>query len=171
MKNLRVIESLIALVLVAMAAALIFCFFEIRKLDADNLKVRIALKGYEIANGNNVAAKTLDATRRTISDAARQENIPENWIKAVIVHENGSVFKEACCKRYYADIAQYPIDEWQIRTCARIIAQQYRAFLNEPDNEKHFAAYIYTRYCKKDKSAIDDVLLLKRQYDKKDGKI
>ena len=156
--------AIIIFLITAYTIAVFFCAYNFAKLTENNIKLKVALKSFEILNGLNVAAR--DIENPIIKDASTIEKIPINWLKAVLKHENGPAFYEAGCKKYFIDLKKYPIEQWQTRTAARIISQEYIAFMNEREIEDKFSVYLYKRYYSADKEAARDVVKIKRQYDK-----
>jgi hypothetical protein len=85
-----------------------------------------------------------------------------------LVHENGSSYKEAGCKKFYVEFEKFPPEEWQSRSAGRLIGNYWRAFVKLDKTQEEFSNYLYGHYCPRDKEAAKDVLKLKRQFDKEE---
>jgi hypothetical protein len=84
-----------------------------------------------------------------------------------LVHENGSSYKEAGCKKFYVEFEKFPPEEWQSRSAGRLIGNYWKDFIKTEKIDELFADYLYSRYCPKDKNAVKDILRIKHQYDRK----
>ena len=133
----------------------------------DNRELQYHIRDYAITNGKYVPFKDKNKEVSLIRYYSEQKHVPINLILGIGAHEQGLGTHLFGVKKIAWDIIWfYPIEEWQILMCIRIVKEEMhdyaeknkKFFRNDVEmlewinkNRKAFTVFLAHRYCFKDR--------------------